>query len=204
MNKYYHIGSGATLAMQPAAEWLASFRERFPCFHRPTEDSIDVVIENRPEDIPLSFVAHALVAVIRVDLLEVLSPEAMHFLSFGRVFDSSMRLLPDLRTIGSASRFFMRGGPNSTRHFCDRCGSFLYHPLGSWYMLESDLDGRPIYYSSRLIGMVVNQDLYERVRERKWKQLFLSPLKVRREPLDGLPADLTTVTRNDLGLLPDN
>jgi hypothetical protein len=203
MAKYYHLGSGATVPIQPTPEWEAKYRDQFPCLHRPTEDPLDVTVAEWPEDIALSFVARALVNVIRVDLLEALSPEAMQFLSFGRVFDRSMRLLPDLKTVGSKARFYIRGGPKSTRHFCNQCGRFLYYPLGPWYMLESDLDGRPIYHSSTLMGIVVNEDLYDRVRKRKWEKLFVSRLKTRREPLDGLPGDLTSVTKNDPGQLPE-
>ena len=198
MNRYYYLSSGAKLLLEPTEEWQAEYRQRFPCLHRPTEDPIDIMIKGPLEDIPLNFVRYALISVIRSDLLKTLNPEASEHLLFGRVFDRSLRLLPDLKTIGSRSRYFLRGGPKSSQCFCPNCGMFLYHPLGSWYLLERDIDGRPIYSGRYLLGLVIGDEIYARVRKKRWKKLFVSRLKIASEPLDGLPADLSKVKPADL------
>jgi hypothetical protein len=199
MQRYYHVATGATTLIEPTADWLEDYYRRFPCLHRPNSDAIDVAIQDPPEHLPLNCVNAALVNMVRSDLLEVLNPEATQHLSFGRVFDSSMKLLPELKTIGSKSRLIVRGGPKSTRHFCPQCGIFMYYPLGSEYLLQSNLDERPIYLTSPL-GIVIGDTIYARLRKRRWKKLFISRLKVLSEPVDGLPADLSRVTPANLPL----
>jgi hypothetical protein len=198
MDTYFHITSGTDYPAIPADEWASEFRRRFPCGHRPDERPLDVVVKDIGGNIAFNVVALASTAMIRSDLLDLLGDNAK-WLLLGNVFDMHGVQLSDVHTLGSDYTLRLRGGPKSTRQFCKQCGQFLYFPIGTWYVLKSDLRDRPLYYSKGLMsGCLVRGDVYDKLKPLRFRKLYIAKVDVRDEPEDGLPRDLMKVTPETL------
>lgn len=188
---YYHISSAAKELAVPTAGYSASYRERFPCLHRKKDSAINVELAVIGEDVPLTACEVALVGIIRNDLTDALGESLAKHVQLGRVFDNNHNLMDKYRSLGSETRFRLRGGLKSTHCRCPVCDQFLYYPMGEWYFLKSDLTGQPIYYGSGLMmGFIVNEEIYQRLRHRKWPRLYIRRLPILDSPRDGLPHEL--------------
>jgi hypothetical protein len=177
--------------------WESAFRKKYPCLHRPSDKPMDVTVAWPIDDAPLNVIMVVGLHVIRSDLLEALRPFAEKHLLFANLYCPSGESIDRFRVVGSTGKMRIRGGPTSTRDFCPRCGQFLYYPRGRWYLLRSDLTGQPVYSGEGLMGLVVNEKLYNRIRARRFRKLGLRAIPVRDEPLDGLPADLSKLKPGD-------
>jgi hypothetical protein len=198
LEKYYRIAPAGKLAY-PEKKWEADYRRRYPCLHNPMPNSAsDIVLGDRPEEAALSMVGVANVYYARLDLLAALGSAVDQYMVLGSVFDSSGERLDEYRTLGTQDRLRMRGGPSSTRQFCSKCGQFLYYPMGKWYLLESDLTGKPLYFWNDSTCLVLNDSLFSRVDWKRWGKLYIQELPVFEGPQDGLPADLSKVAAKDV------
>src|SRR5262249_27086787 len=158
--------------------WYEELRQRDPCMHRDLDAGTDIVIGQRGENVALNFVDGVLIEFARLDLLEILGPELEEHLILGRLLDSSRRPIEEFKTLGSSRPLMIRGDTKSTRQFCQVCGEFLYHPMGRWYVLQSDLTGQAIYHS-KPVGLVLNERLCEKMRRRHWKKIAIEEIPVR-------------------------
>ncbi len=51
--------------------------------------------------------------------------------------------------------------------------------------MTSDLTGAPIY-ESQFHQLIINEDLYNKIKGVKWKKLGIDELKILDEPVDGI------------------
>lgn len=198
IDKYYQVNALTDDPAAPAKAWYDSFIQAHPCLHWNPEVAVDVILDDLGESAALTVVAAVGVRLARLDLLEVLCDDVGQYLTLGKVHSSDGKLINNYRTIGAVDRTLeIRGGPESTRQFCKICKQFLYYPMGSRYIVESNLTGQALYYAS-LGPLVIRQDLLARVDGRTWDKVEILEIPVIAKPLDGLPADLTQVTPANL------
>jgi hypothetical protein len=179
----------------PDERWKDEFlREHgFPCGHYDFQFFPDpVVVAQVGKDVPYGFVDRILVDYLREDLLEILSPEIANHLTFGRVMHTSHGELTSLTTIWSPRRVRIRAGKKSDCWQCEECGQVIYNPRGYWYVLASDLTDAPLFFAKG--GIIVNEELYQRLKGCHWKKVDIRKLTVLDKPRDGFPADLSTIT----------
>jgi hypothetical protein len=136
---------------------------------------------------------------MRNDLYRFLCPEAEQWLRFGRLSDCKGRVVKELRTFDGEPRLRIRGGAQSTCHFCPDCGQLLYWPWPpeEYHILAADVDGRPIYRATSG-SLVINDAIRDRFRVRRWPKLTIEEISVVDDPRDGLPHNLAQVAPADI------
>jgi hypothetical protein len=199
MEAYYHITSATDYPASPTDEWEGAYRRDYPCWHRKNEQPLEMTVKDPGEDIALTLDVLGAAGIIRSDFLGLLGKEGSRYLLLGNVFDANGQRLACFHTLGTDYSLRLRGSKRSTRQFCKICGQLLYHPLDKRYVLQSDLRDRPLYYSKRLMsGLLVREDLYARLKPLRFKKLYITKMPVLEKPEDGLPADLSEVTPENL------
>jgi hypothetical protein len=199
MDAFYHITSAITHPAIPDDTWENRFRSQYPCGHRPTEHALDVMLKDVGEDAPLGLVSVGAGAIIRTHFIDLLGSAGQALLEFGKVFDTCGQCVAGIHTLGTDYTLRLRGGPKSTRQFCNCCGQLLYYPFGNRYILKSNLIDRPLYYGAGLMfGLLVKDDLYESIKPLRLRSLYIAKVPVFDIPQDGLPVDLSQVTPADL------
>ena len=68
---------------------------------------------------------------------------------------------------------------------CEICGQSLYFPIGSQYLTRPLPENTPIA-ESQLNQIILDEELYLRIKQRKWKKLNIEKLPVC-NPKDGRP-----------------
>jgi len=196
MDKYSRVQTLSD-GVEPDQAWLTSYRAQYPCFHPEPEIAVDIRLGEAPEGCALDFALGAGNRFARIDLLEALGDAVDKYLTLADVFDSSGKKLNAYRSIGAHKILEIRGDRTSDRVFCPQCHRFQYSPLGKKYLLRASLTGQPLYYA-HFGPLVVNEELYDKLRGRRWPKLRIRELSVREEPLDGLPIDLSQVKPEDI------
>ncbi len=151
-----------------------------------TASGLDIQIAGNVEDVPLNIAMPVAVGMIRLDLLSAMDEEEFrkNFI-LGSVLDSSGDVIDDFFTFRGNAQIIIRGGADSSHRICDSCGRQLYHPIGKRYILESSLDGRPLY-ESQLNQIVANEVAANRLLGDPWDRLRIARLAVAAKPKDKL------------------
>ena len=192
MSNWYHVWPMTDEPSIEDSQWYEQFRRAhgYSCGHDDFDYNPDpIVIGQLGEDVALNFPARVAGCYARSDLLDVLSPEAEEYLSFGSIVHRAKGPLDDLKTLWSPSRVTIRGGRRSYCWICDVCGQLVYNPMGRWYVLSSELGDLPLYLD-RSAAIIVNENLYQRLKRRRWKKVDIRKLTVLDKPRDGFPVDL--------------
>ena len=149
--------------------------------------AIDVYLQAMPKKIVLNFVWGMSIGIIRRDFIEVLGEEDVaKNLMLGRVLDPFGREISDFATFRGRFRVVIRGDQRSRYRQCDICGRHIYSPMGKSYILSGIPAGFSIYESG-LSDLIVNEEIVERVRQRKWRELAILKLPVLDAPRDDKP-----------------
>lgn len=130
-------------------------------------------------------------SVIRNQLLEYLTPESSSELMIGSVSMEGAGVLSDYFTIWHPSFIHLRGSRNTKRYACDECGQFSIIAAPERYVLKSDVADRSLYHV-RSGELLIHETIAKRIPrgEGLLKKLYLEPIEVLDEPLDGLPVKL--------------
>ena len=146
---------------------------------------VDVVVATKPSRAVVSSVGIG-IGLIRNDFLQLLGEDARQCLHIGRVFDSKTRLIREWSTFIGDKPIEIRGGPGSSGRFCEQCGRFCYFaeedPI---HIQQSSLSNQPIY-EANMAAILLAATLYERIRGKKWKGVYITRLPIYDEPLDGI------------------
>jgi hypothetical protein len=149
--------------------------------------AIDVHLQAIPKHSALNFVWGMSIGIIRTDFLEVLGEEHVsRNLKLGRVLDAFGREISGFVTFRGRFRLVIRGDKRSHYRRCEVCGRHGYSPMGKWYLLSGFPDDSSIY-ESQLHGLIVNQEIAERVKQKKWRDLAIVKLPILDSPIDDKP-----------------
>ena len=81
-------------------------------------------------------------------------------------------------------------GYRNKKNLCIKCGRYKYIPDYPWYLLEGSLDNRSIYVSWRLSGLIVTEELMERIDRKKFKGIEIFQVPILPEPVQGDEFDI--------------
>ncbi|UCC31769.1 MAG: hypothetical protein JSU86_05730 [Phycisphaerales bacterium] len=149
---------------------------------------VDVVVEGRPSRAVTSYARGPMIGLIRNDFLKLLGEEAQRWLHIGRVFDSKTRLIREWSTFIGERPIEIRGGPDSYGRLCEECGRYLYtegEDPKLMHIHRASLSDQPIY-EANAAALLLTPGLYERIRGKKWKGVWITRLPVYDGPLDGI------------------
>jgi hypothetical protein len=176
---------------ETAHNWNNGFRERHMCPGCSALDrafrrcSLDIPLEYPPDISAVNFAYLPYVGIIRMDFLCLFEDEIDDHLSLGRVLSKTRKPIPGFATYIGRKPLAIRGGPESSGRTCERCGRFVYSPLGEQYVMRDALTGQPLYEGDRA-SLVVTKELASRIQRGRWKGIYVSDLPIRDEPLDGI------------------
>lgn len=152
----------------------------------PDTKNVNVVVEEQPENIPLNIISGAGLGIIRVDLIAMIGLSVFEeFMYLGKIFYEDGTLIENYMTFCGKHKAFIRGEESSSFRKCEICGQSLYFPIGSQYLTRPLPENTPIA-ESQLNQIILDEELYLRIKQRKWKKLNIEKLPVC-NPKDGRP-----------------
>ena len=153
---------------------------------RPSVGAINVQIqEERPAELPITFVNGCGVVLVHRDLLEMLGAVTIKAdLLVGKV-GSPAGKLSDWMTVRGRRRVIIRGSQNVTYRRCESCGRHVYFATGERYLFPTP-EGESLIYESDLYGLVVEPSVVAGRPLSRWPRLGVEVLKVLSEPRDSL------------------
>jgi hypothetical protein len=168
---------------QPSRPWLC-----LGCgTPKPGIMAVDVSLQDRaPRDKPLNLVWGGGVGLIHQDLIDCIGPEIVkRDLYLGRVTGDRGNEILEWSTFHGRRGVIIRGSKDARCRTCDQCSRPVYSAMGKRYLCPAPPENFTILESD-IHGLVVPQDIYERIVVRKWRLLGIEKLPVLDEPLDGL------------------
>ena len=196
-NKLYLIRSKS--GCDPDKMWLKDFNEKYFCSEcnniKPQNLSkiFDVVLMYPPDRAALNVLFPPWINVARQDFLSLFEEEVNKYLKLGHVFNDDGKELKDFLTFTSKKRLPIRGNNKSRyRGVCENCGSYNYSPKTPFNVLKESLFNQPLYVPWGVRGMVLTEELKNRIDRKKWKGIVIYDLPILDEPRDGfdeIPVD---------------
>ena len=200
--KYYYIAS-KSIVYYPSDSWYTEFKNEYMCsghgcynFHKQILEVKmvpDIIVKekfNKSAIIPV----HPGFEVLRKDFLEIFMPEISNYFYFGKVGIEGGEIVNSFTTLIGKNKLPLRGSKKSKYYrCCTKCSSHIYIPKYPWYVMEQALTGQAIYESYGLGGLIINEELRQRIDKSKWKGIDITELPVVTVPKDGideLPVDL--------------
>lgn len=153
---------------------------------------IDAYLAYPPDNAAINFIMGIGIGYAQVALLDAIGAEtALRPLSLGKLYDAKGQCLEEYATFRAEELLFIRGKQVEGEYgakfrVCPMCSRLLYSPRGSRYIVESDLVGSSVY-ETQLHSLLVNEDAYQHLKQKKWKKLGIWRLPVENvEPTDRL------------------
>jgi hypothetical protein len=153
---------------------------------KPSIGVVDVQIEARPLDAPLTFISGCGLLLAHHHLLEAFSAENVASdLMLGTVKDLSGDIMSDWVTVRGQRRLIVRGSDDVSYRRCNVCGRHVYFAMGEKYLFPEPPTNVSIFESS--LGLVVTRDaIDDDVVFEGWPNLEVKRLKVLAVPKDSL------------------
>lgn len=156
------------------------------CSPKPGIREINVHLDVYPENIPLNFVNGCGLGIAQKALLWSLGEaEAQRDLYLGLVYGPDGHQLEEYVTYHSYPEIIVRGDQHANYRHCIECGRTLYFAMGKKYLYPAPPKGASIYYKGNG-GLVITEELFQRLDVTQWHKLAVDALSVLDEPLDGL------------------
>lgn len=181
--------------MRPDPQWYADFCgvHEYLCGHLGNVDFCErIVISDVGELVGLSFIEGVLFQVASLEFLSAMTNDITRYLMLGKVSCASGLELDDYATLWQSGLIRLRGGPSSYCWRCDNCQQVIYNPMGNRYVLRSELTSSPIQLTEG--GLVVHQEVRDRLVKRKWPRVKITKLPVLDHPRDGFPIRLEQIS----------
>jgi len=181
----------------PEESWLENIIEKHACtlckrlYPELRKNSIDVWVEEQPDISAVNSVHPPRIGIARRDFLHLFTEEVKQYLKLGEVFDRNGLLIERFATFVSEKHMILRGSEKSRLRICEKCGGYIYTSIYPWYVIKESVFNRSIYESWPLDGLVVTEELKNRIEKGKWKGIYITKLPVVDEPRDGfiIPPD---------------
>lgn len=154
---------------------------------------IDVSLQEAPQNIPLNIIMGVGVGIIQDEFLDALGHSiARQYLFLGRVYGPDGKLIERFMTFRGKQTLIIRGNEKSSYRKCEVCGRDIYFAMGKKYLLGDIPSGIPIF-GSLSNQLIVNEDVYQKIKNIKWKSLFIYKLGNSNFKFDGKGDFLTVV-----------
>ncbi len=166
----------------------------YPCGHYDFDYVIPrVLLRRMKRSAHLWGVGELSVDFIHTELIEWLSPEIHEGVQFGEVEVVGRGVSRTYRSYWPKQKVPLR----SEKAYCWRCevcGQLIYTVMGSQiYLLRRDVPQLSVFRVK--FGLVVTAEILERLRTKRLRKVCIDELPVLDEPIDGFPADLNTITK---------
>ncbi|MCI0529647.1 MAG: hypothetical protein L0Y56_19565 [Nitrospira sp.] len=192
MREYYHLVS---LSRDPcesdekwwesavASEWIC--RGCYSMSHRVSLPDVKLAV--MPDKASLNFIPATDLMVVSRDFVEALGDDVVsQYTDLGRLIGPGGEIINSYYSFMGKYTILIRTNKSSTR-ICDVCGRRLYclNPRDrKRYLIASQVGTSPIYHAQ--IGLVVEDILYEKIRQTKPRKLSAGKIAIKNKASDGL------------------
>jgi len=154
---------------------------------KPGVKAVDVWIQDRaPRGKPLNILWLGGIGLIHNELLECVDPTVVQRdLYLGKVIGDRGNQIQDWFTFRGRREVIVRGNKQASFRICDVCRRVLYFSMGKQYLSPAPLADATVF-ETHPGGLLVPEDIYQRVKLKKWRAVGIEKLPVLDEPLDGL------------------
>ncbi len=154
---------------------------------KPGTLSVNAWIQDRtPRGRPLNIMWDGGIGLVHTSLIECIGPAvAQRDLYLGKVIGTCGDELKDWFTFRGRRSVIVRGTKKCGFRVCDVCRQTLYSSMGKKYLFPAPPEDATIF-EARPGGLIVPDDICQRVSARKWGSIGIVELPVLDEPLDGL------------------
>ncbi len=156
-------------------------------YPKPGVTTFDVRLQDRaPRDKPLNFVYGYAVGLMHRELLDLIGMQVVQRdLYIGRVTGARGDQLADWVTFRGRRQVIIRGSKDATYRVCPECDRVVYFASGKQYLYPAP-PADAMVFGTQHAGLIVGQEVQDRVAAKKWRRLGVEKLPVLDEPLDGL------------------
>lgn len=191
MTTYYHIQSSTLDPCALAKDALVQAQESWLCSGcgapKPGATAVDVRLDSDPTGAaPLNFVNGTSVPLAKKSFLFRLGLDVLRKrLYLGKVIGSRGNTLDGWVTFRGQQRVIVRGAKNVSHRICDTCGRHVYFAMGKRYLYPAPPSDATLMESD-LFGLVLSEELFEKLAVDEWEGLSVDELPVLSKPLDSL------------------
>jgi hypothetical protein len=148
---------------------------------------VNIWLRDKPDISAVNAIIIPGVNIARCDFLELFADEVQRYLFLGEVFVNGI-LCSNYVTFSGDKPLLIRGGAKSRFYGCCRmCGRIRYSPAYPWYVLKDYLlSDQPVYEAWNAGGLVLNEELKNRIQRGKWKGIYITKLPIIEQPNDGI------------------
>lgn len=137
---------------------------------------------------PISYVRGTFIGMLHKDIVSLLGLQNIENIYYvGKIYDINKNLSKEYISVVPKVSVFVRGGKESNFRICEKCGAVSYFPLplNSWYIIDKSIPN-PILFPSALAGIIVNEEIYKKIKKSGIKRIGYEKLPVLKEAIDGL------------------
>lgn len=162
---------------------------------------VDVILEERPGNAALQLVQPPNICILRKEFWDLFSDVAEPYMNVGKVFSKDSILSESFVSVTGKKRLKIRGKKAASRT-CQACGRISYYPFYPYMIYEKEYFEQPIYESLTVSGIVINQELKERIDPKIFKGFHVIKIPVIqqiKDELESLPdvlAEMVFATTN--------
>lgn len=145
----------------------------------------DIKLAVMPDKASLNFIPKTGLLVVSRDFVEALGDDVLdQCVDLGHLIEPGGELINGHYSFKGKYSALIRGNKLSSYRKCAECDRLLYYPKGKWYLISSQIGGYPIYHTQ--IGLVVEDVLYEKIKQTKPRKLGAGKIAIRDKASDGL------------------
>jgi len=180
--------------------WLSKFKKKYVCSEckriKPEMQNkkIDVFLMEKPDKAAVNTVYPPGIDIVRTNFLDLFANELDECLDIGKVYINDDTIVEEFVTFAGKKSMFLRGSEETSfRGVCQSCGQLRYLPQYPWYVMKESLIDQNICQAYPLDGLIITEELKNRIKKGKWKGIYITKLPVLDEPRDGIedfPYDL--------------
>lgn len=135
---------------------------------------------------PITYARGTFIGMLHKDIVSLLGFQNIKNVYFvGKVYDVNKIVSKEYISVVPKVLTFVRGGKESTCRICDKCGAVLYFPLplNSWYIVDKSIPN-PTLFPSALAGIIVNGEIFKKIKKSGIKRIGYEKLPVLKEAID--------------------
>jgi hypothetical protein len=152
----------------------------------------DIKLSVVPDRASVNFIPQTGLLVVSEDFVEGLGDDVLSkYIDLGRLIGPGNEIIDSYYSFRGKHSILIRGNKLSSHRVCAECGRQLYHPKGKMYLIRPEIGDSPIYHAQ--VGLVVEDTLYEKIRQIKPRKLGAGKIAIKQKASDGFDIELASL-----------